>query len=69
MTEAEFCDWLRLVLEEGDADYVATCSEDGETGVDAVRTFDEEGIMSMSKGVVVRLTDGSIFQLTVVRSR
>lgn len=33
------------------------------------RTFEEEGIMSNNKGIVLEADDGSEFQLTIVKSR
>ncbi len=35
----------------------------------AVRTFEEEGVLTMNKGLVLRFPDGSEYQLTIVRSR
>lgn len=37
--------------------------------VDHVGTFADQGVMTLNAGLVVRLADGSEFQLTVVRSR
>ena len=34
-----------------------------------VRTFDEAGIMTNNKGLVVRLASGEEFQITIVQSR
>ena len=34
-----------------------------------VETFEEAGVMTYNKGLVVTLPDGSEFQLTIVRSR
>ena len=34
-----------------------------------VRTFEDAGVMTYNKGVVVSLPDGSEFQLTIVQSR
>jgi actin-like ATPase involved in cell morphogenesis len=31
-----------------------------------VRTFEEAGVMTMNQGVEVRMSDGSVFQITVV---
>ena len=33
-----------------------------------VQTFEEAGLLTGNRGVVVRTTDGSEFQLTIVRS-
>ncbi len=35
----------------------------------AVRTFDEEGVLTMNKGLVLRFPDDSEHQITIVRSR
>jgi hypothetical protein len=40
-----------------------------DVGVDSVSSFGDDGVMTYNKGVVLRLTDGSEFQLTIVRSR
>ena len=37
--------------------------------IEAVETFEAVGMLSMNKGVVVRMNDGSEFQLTIVQSR
>ena len=34
-----------------------------------VRTFEEEGVMTYNKGLVISLPDGTEFQLTIVQSR
>ncbi len=34
-----------------------------------VRTFDEAGMMTYNRGVVITLPDGSEFQLTIVQSK
>lgn len=39
--------------------------DDGEVEVTSVRTFEEAGLMTRNKGVVIRLSDGSSFQLTI----
>lgn len=35
----------------------------------SVRTFEDAGVMTYNKGLVIRTPDGSEFQLTIVRSR
>ena len=35
----------------------------------AIRTFSETGLLTTDKGLVIRLADGSEFQLTVIRSK
>ena len=37
--------------------------------VASVRTFQEAGVLTRNRGVVVRCKDGTTFQLTVVQSR
>ncbi len=37
--------------------------------VEMVQTFEEAGIMTNNKGLVVRMKDGSEFQMTLVQSR
>ena len=37
--------------------------------VASVRTFEEAGVLTGNRGIVVRCTDGSEYQLTVVQSR
>ena len=34
-----------------------------------VRTFEEAGVMTYNKGLVISLPDGTEFQLTIVQSR
>jgi len=36
--------------------------------VDSVQTFKDAGLLTPLKGVVLRMKDGSVFQLAVVRS-
>ena len=48
----------RAVVEDGDDETI--CS---------LRTFDDAGLMTQNSGLVVRLADGSEYQVTVVRSR
>lgn len=43
--------------------------EDLENPVDAVHTFEEQMVLTGNRGLVVRLHDGSEFQVTIVRSR
>jgi hypothetical protein len=37
--------------------------------ITSVRTFDEAGVPSEDRGLVVTMTDGSEFQITIVRSQ
>ena len=51
-------------LIRGDADPEEMCLENLD-----VSTYDEAGILTYDKGLVIRLPDGSEYQLTIVRSR
>lgn len=62
MTEKELAEILRERLEG--------YSEDGLAyPIDIVKTFEETGLLTSNEGVVVRLTNGEEFQVTVVQSR
>ena len=37
-------------------------------GIDEVRTFENAGVMTMNRGLVVSMADGTEFQLTIVQS-
>lgn len=38
-------------------------------GVRSVRTFEDDGVLTRDKGLVLTLKDGTEFQITIVRSR
>lgn len=40
----------------------------GDDGVADIRTFSYEGVLTMNAGLVLRMEDGSEFQLTIVQS-
>lgn len=61
MSETEMQNWLTEAID-------LQCEANEEEPAD-VRTFEEAGVLTMNKGLVVRLPDGSEFQLTIVRSR
>jgi len=64
MNEQEIQDLLK------DALYSAGESEWVELGaVESIRSFEESGVLTDNKGLVITLTDGSEFQLTIVKSR
>ena len=62
-TEETLQDGLRELITEG---YVSSeiCWENLR-----VRTFEEEGVLTYNKGLVISLPDGTEFQLTIVQSR
>ena len=37
--------------------------------VEMVQTYDEAGVLTYNKGLVLRMKDGSEYQITVVKSR
>jgi hypothetical protein len=60
-TEHELALWLEEVI------FDATCgTEDG--GI-RIRSFEEAGLLTANEGLVLRLSDGAEFQVTIVRSR
>ena len=44
-------------------------NDDEDAVVAEVATYGDAGILTMNRGLVVRMVDGSEFQLTIVRSR
>ena len=60
MNEDEMQDWLTEAI------YLHRGENEDEPA--EVRTFEEAGVLTMNKGLVVRLPDGSKFQLTIVQS-
>lgn len=65
MQEATFAESLRALLVDGID--LEEAFED--SGIARVDTFDEAGVMTMNKGLVIGLDDGTEFQITIVRSR
>jgi hypothetical protein len=65
LTEEEFAEALGMVLEESGADEVFG----DRLAVSSTRSFRDVGMLTMNAGVVVKLSDGSEWQLTVVRSK
>jgi len=75
MTEQEVQDGLRTFLEEyswSDADDRFGAEEIGDLlgfYPEGIRTYDDAGILTMNKGLVIEMPDGSEFQITIVKSR
>ena len=65
MTEAGFAACLKAVL-NGELDLNESFDP---AGIEGVATFEEAGVLTMNRGLVVTMDDGAEFQLTVVRSR
>ena len=80
MNEQRFQDCLYILLESiSDNDFT---DEDGDTlwpiveylegfsnNISQVRSFNDEGMLTSNKGLVVKLEDGSEFQLTIVKRK
>ena len=59
-------------MQEGLRELIAEAADDSfGIGWEAarVRTFEEAGVMTYNRGLVISLPDGSEFQLTIVQSR
>jgi len=55
MSAEEFAEWLRFTVESDEILYV--------------ETYADAGLLTRDAGLVFRLTDGTEYQVTVVRSR
>ena len=64
VTEDTLQDGLMELISEAAADSFGIGWEDAR-----VRTFEQAGVMTYNKGLVITLPDGSEFQLTIVQSR
>ena len=60
------------ILQDGLMELVSEAADDS-FGIDwedaRVRTFEQAGVMTYNKGLVISLPDGTEFQLTIVQSR
>ena len=65
MTENAFAACLAAIL-NGEGDVNEILDPDG---IDHVAPYDEAGVLTRNAGMVVRLDDGTEFQVTIVRSR
>jgi len=65
MDDKQFADALRDVLAETDG-----ASDDlNQMTIRRIDSFEDVGMLTRNAGLVVRMTDGSEFQVTVVQSR
>ena len=64
VTEDTLQDGLMELISEAADDSFGIGWEDAR-----VRTFEQAGVMTYNKGLVINLPDGSEFQLTIVQSR
>ena len=76
MNEQRFQDCLYILLQTISDNNFA--DEDGDTllpiltgsdNISEVRSFDDEGMLTSNKGLVIKLKDGSEFQLTIVKRK
>lgn len=64
MNEAALEDTLQALLE---GDPMENLFE--EVGINSVHTFNDAGVMTRNKGLVLVMADGTEFQLTIVQSK
>ena len=75
MYESDYEDEAQVTedtMQDGLRELIETAEEDsfGIGWADAtVRTFEQAGLMTYNKGLVIELPDGTEFQLTIVQSR
>lgn len=65
MSEYVFEEDLKCLLEGYDYDTLFV----GMEGVDSVSTFQDAGVLTRNKGLVVEMLDGSEYQVTIVKSK
>lgn len=65
MTPREFEKWLAEAINAEAAEQ----ADEGEDPIRAVDTYEEAGILTSDRGLVVRFEDGSEIQVTLVLSR
>lgn len=63
--EAALADVLLLA----EADQVLLEHSDDTISFDSVRSYEDAGVLTTDRGLVVRLSNGQEFQITIVRSR
>lgn len=74
MTEERFQEMLQALIDEisylDETDRQEYSLEDYADLQDAdTRSFEQSGLLTNNKGIVVSLSDGSEFQLTIIRSK
>ena len=64
-------DWLKEAIQEfvDDDDDVMYLGESEVPVASRVDTFDDAGILTMNKGLLVELENGEEFQITIIQSR
>jgi hypothetical protein len=67
MDELEFQEFLENLLTEGDQLIAEQNGE--EENIKRVSTFRDRGLLTGNNGLVVKMNNGSEFQLTIVKSK
>ena len=68
MNETQLQELLQNLLDDEDACLSAQDTDDP-MAVESAWSFEHVGVMTNNKGLVVRMQDGTEFQVTVVQSR
>lgn len=68
MNEQRFQDCLYILLESVADGGDAAVDWDGRP-ISEVRSYVDEGVLTNNKGLVIRLENGSEFQITIVKSK
>jgi hypothetical protein len=64
LTERECREWLSRLLMEAQEE-----AFEGTERIARIVSFEEAGLLTSTEGLVIRLTDGSEFQVSIRRSR
>jgi hypothetical protein len=64
LTEGECREWLSRLLMEAQEE-----AFEGTERIARIVSFEEAGLLTATEGLVIRLTDGSEFQVSIRRSR
>ena len=68
MNEPQFEKALMATLSEAPGEYTSGEALDVEQ-VEQIRTFEDSGVLTRNRGLVITMNDGSEFQVTIVQSR
>jgi len=69
MTEKDLANCLIELVESDHFGIVADCADVPDRAVRDAVSYQDAGILTNNAGLVVRMDDGSEYQITVVRSR
>lgn len=61
-TETNMTELLKELILEGMASV-------GDFGIHRIVSFEEDGVMTLNQGLVIRMNDGQEFQVEIIRSR